>query len=208
MNPTALLAPLLCIFITGCTTLNPRSLTQPVATPQAAFEYSLGANVIDAEGNQTVTKGDVIAVDQTALKDNWSINLHRSYYDTTAMPREGMANFAKVLEAHAISGNAPTAEQLLLYAGGIQTLSNYDIPLVLSEEKVDVQRANDPEAFATARVAQFQSASELAKYQTDRALDSVDLLTPYGAASGAFGSLMNAIGNGQPEPQTQLPSGS
>lgn len=208
MKLTALLAPLLCTCLVGCTTLNPRSLTQPVATPQAAFEYSLGANVVDAEGNQTVAKGDVITVDQTALKDNWSINLHRSYYDTTLMPREGMANFAKVLEAHAVSGNAPTAEQLLLYAGSIETLANYDIPLVLSEERADVQRANDPEAFAAARVAQFQSASELARFQTDRALDSVDLLTPYGAASGAFGALLGAIGNGQPEPQTQFPTGS
>lgn len=200
-------------FLSGCTLLNPQSLTDPVATPEAAFKYSLGGTITDADGNEQAVDYDSVAVRQEALKDNWSIGMDRKYYDTTQMPREGMKNFAEVLKVHAETGNAPTAEQLYLYAGTIETLANYDIPLILESEKVDVQRSNDPEAFATARVAQFQSAADLAKYQTDAVSDGAELLTPYGAASGAFDSLLGSLqspGSSSPPPAEPItvPSGS
>lgn len=185
------------IILSGCGALNPRSLTVPVATPEAAFKYNLHAkeSIVDANGNETVrpVDGDTIVVDQTALKDNWNITLKRSYYDTTAMPREGMKEFAAILRAHVETGNVPTNEQLLLYAGGLQTIANYDIPLILSNEEVDASRMNDPDAFAAARVAQFGAAADLAKYQTDAAKSVINNLTPYGAASGAFDTLADVV---------------
>lgn len=181
------------MLLGGCTAFNPRTLTQPTPTPEAAFRYNLHALEVDAEGNERIADGDTIEVDQTALKDNWSINLDRSYYDTTAMPRDGMNAIADVLKIHAANGTPPTPEQLMLYAGAIETVANYNIPLILQGEKVDVQRANDPEAFAAARVAQFGAAADLAKYQTSEARKLAQSFTPYGAASGAFDTLAGMI---------------
>ena len=190
------------LLFAGCTALNPRTLTKPVPTPEAAFKYRLHVIEDQADGSTRAADGDTIEVDQTALKDNWSINLDRSYYDTTQMPIEAVRSVSDVLKIHATTGNQPSREQLALYAGALTTAANYSIPLVLKDESADVQRSNDPEAFAAARVAQFNAAADLAKFQTNEARRLAQTFTPYGAATGAFDTLAGLIAAKQAQPAT------
>lgn len=193
------------LFLGACTVLNPRTLTKPTPTPEAAFKYRLHVMEDQADGATRAADGDTIEVDQTALKDNWSINLNRSYYDTTQMPIEAVRSVSDVLKIHATTGTQPSPEQLALYAGALTTAANYSIPLVLKEEQADVQRANDPEAFAAARVAQFTAAADLAKFQTNEARRLAQTLTPYGTATGAFETLAGLIAAKKAEPPAATP---
>lgn len=201
----------LAVILSSCAA-NPATLYRPLTAenaPRGEFFNSTGGVVTETLPDGTV-KEKIVDVDKVGIsnigsKDTANLQHAQTYYDTTQMPIQAMTGYIELLR-YAIENDVElSSNEILIIAGGIDSAANYEIPQVMQTQTLTLDRTNDGEAYYAAEQFRAEKAKALAEIQTlamerttGKALDTVQSMTPAGAAKGAFDVLAEAMA-GRPE---------